>query len=57
MVFAVEVMMAIVNAYHLHEIFSADKFTLIKNPNSQAKWKLLPKKEKRLSAEVNQENG
>ena len=57
MVFAVGVMMAIVNAYHLHEIFSADKFTLIKNPNSQAKWKLLPKKEKRLSAEVNQENG
>ena len=51
MVFAVGVMMAIVNAYHLHEIFSADKFTLIKNPNQPGKMEIITKKGKEIKVQ------
>ena len=49
MMFAVGLMVAIVSAYHLHEIFSADEFTLVKNPNQPGKMGIITKKkEKRL---------
>ena len=48
MVFAVGLMVAIVSAYHLHEIFSADDLTMIKNPNQPGKMEIITKKGKEI---------
>ena len=51
MVFAVGLMVAIVSAYHLHEIFSADEFTLVKNPNQPGKMEIITKKGKEIKVQ------
>jgi len=51
MVFAVGLMVAIVSAYHLHEIFSADEFTLVKNPNKPGKMEIITKKGKEIKVQ------
>lgn len=48
MVFAVGLMIAIVSAYHLSEIFSAEELTMIKNPNQPAKMEIITKKGKEI---------
>jgi hypothetical protein len=44
MVFAVGLLVAMVSAYHIHEIFSADELTMIKNPNQPGKMEIITKK-------------
>ena len=44
MVFAVGLMVAVVSAYHLQELFSADELTIIKNPNQPGKMEIIAKK-------------
>jgi len=51
MVFAVGLMVAIVSAYHLHEIFSADELTLVKNPNQPGKMEIITKKGKEIKVQ------
>ena len=51
MVFAVGLMVAIVSAYHLHEIFSADDLTMIKNPNQPGKMEIITKKGKEIKVQ------
>jgi hypothetical protein len=51
MVFAVGLMVSIVSAYHLHEIFSADDLTMIKNPNQPGKMEIITKKGKEIKVE------
>ncbi len=48
MVFAVGLMVAMVSAYHLHELFSADELTMIKNPNQPGKMEIITKKGKEI---------
>ena len=51
MVFAVGLMIAIVSAYHLSEIFSAEELTMIKNPNQPAKMEIITKKGKEIKVQ------
>jgi len=51
MVFAVGLMVSIVSAYHLHEIFSADDLTMIKNPNQPGKMEIITKKGKEIKVQ------
>lgn len=51
MVFAVGLMVAIVSAYHLQEIFSADDLTMIKNPNQPGKMEIITKKGKEIKVQ------
>ena len=51
MIFAVGLMVAIVSAYHLHEIFSADDLTMIKNPNQPGKMEIITKKGKEIKVQ------
>lgn len=51
MVFAVGLMVAIVSAYHLDEIFSADDLTMIKNPNQPGKMEIITKKGKEIKVQ------
>ncbi len=51
MVFAVGLMVAIVGAYHLHEIFSSDNLTIIKNPNQPGKMEIITKKGKEIKVQ------
>jgi len=51
MVFAVGLMVAIVSAYHLSEIFSADDLTMIKNPNQPRKMEIITKKGKEIKVQ------
>ena len=51
MVFAVGLMVAIVSAYHIHEIFSADELTMIKNPNQPGKMEIITKKGKEIKVQ------
>jgi hypothetical protein len=44
MVFAVGLMVAMVGAYHMHELFSAEELTMIKNPNQPGKMEIVTKK-------------
>jgi hypothetical protein len=44
-------MVSIVSAYHLHEIFSADDLTMIKNPNQPGKMEIITKKGKEIKVE------
>lgn len=48
MVFAVGLLVAMVSAYHIHEIFSADELTMIKNPNQPGKMEIIQKKGKEI---------
>ena len=51
MVFAVGLMVAMVSAYHLHELFSADELTMIKNPNEPGKMEIITKKGKEIKVQ------
>ena len=51
MVFAVGLMVAMVSAYHLHELFSADELTMIKNPNQPGKMEIITKKGKEIKVQ------
>lgn len=51
MVFAVGLMVALVSAYHLQEIFSADDLTMIKNPNQPGKMEIITKKGKEIKVQ------
>ncbi|MBN1907391.1 MAG: DUF2149 domain-containing protein [Deltaproteobacteria bacterium] len=51
MVFAVGLMVAVVSAYHLHELFSADELTMIKNPNEPGKMEIISKKGKEIKVQ------
>lgn len=51
MVFAVGLMVAMVSAYHLHELFSADEMTMIKNPNQPGKMEIITKKGKEIKVQ------
>lgn len=46
MVFAVGLMVALVSAYHLSELFSSEDLTMIKNPNQPGKMEIITKKGK-----------
>ncbi len=51
MVFAVGLMVAMVSAYHLHELFSADELTMIKNPNQPGEMEIITKKGKEIKVQ------
>lgn len=51
MVFAVGLMIALVSAYHLSEIFSAENLTMIKNPNQPGKMEIITKKGKEIKVQ------
>jgi hypothetical protein len=51
MVFAVGLMVAVVSAYHLHELFSAEELTMIKNPNQPGKMEIITKKGKEIKVQ------
>ncbi len=51
MVFAVGLLVAMVSAYHIHEIFSADELTMIKNPNQPGKMEIISKKGKEIKVQ------
>ncbi|BBO92487.1 DUF2149 domain-containing protein [Desulfosarcina ovata] len=51
MVFAVGLMVAMVSAYHLHELFTADELTMIKNPNQPGKMEIITKKGKEIKVQ------
>ena len=51
MVFAVGLMVAMVSAYHLNELFSADEMTMIKNPNQPGKMEIITKKGKEIKVQ------
>lgn len=51
MVFAVGLMVAIVSAYHLHELLSAEDFTLLKNPNQPGQMEIISKEGKKIKAQ------
>lgn len=50
-VFAVGLMVAMVSAYHLQELFTADELTMIKNPNQPGKMEIITKKGKEIKVE------
>jgi hypothetical protein len=51
MVFAVGLMVAMVSAYHLHELFTADELTMIKDPNQPGKMEIITKKGKEIKVQ------
>ena len=51
MVFAVGLMVAVVSAYHLQELFSADELTMIKNPNQPGKMEIITKQGKEIKVQ------
>ncbi len=51
LVFVVGLMLAIVSAYHLHEIFSSDEFTFVKNPNKPGQMEIITKKGKEIKVQ------
>lgn len=51
MVFAVGLMVAIVSAYHMNELFSAEEMTMIKNPNQPGKMEIITKKGKEIKVQ------
>ncbi|MBN2705298.1 MAG: DUF2149 domain-containing protein [Deltaproteobacteria bacterium] len=51
MVFAVGLMVALVSAYHLHELFSAEELTMVKNPNQPGRMEIVTKKGKEIKVQ------